>query len=167
MDKGNLYELRPLTPDRIVLYRSQGGMLQGSIEGTVYSELLIYRTFPLQYPDQYISVRGVDGTEIGVIENPLQLDEESRQELTMELKRRYFLPQVIVIQSIREKGDLWEWELETDAGAIRITMRNLHDHVQFHNNQRILLTDLNGQRCEIIDRTKLNAQSRKWLDDVL
>lgn len=166
MDKANLYELRALVPDRIVLYRSPGGLLQGSVDGIVYPELLLYRTFPLQHPDRYISVRA-EGTEIGIIENPQQLDEASLQELRTELKRRYFLPQVEAVRSVRQKGDLWEWELDTDAGALRLRMRNLHDHVQYHGDHRILLTDLNGRRCEIPDRMKLDTQSRKWLDDVL
>lgn len=46
---------------------------------------------------------------------------------------------------------MWIWQLETDAGLMRMTMHNLHEHVQLHGANRILLTDMSGRRAEIRD----------------
>ncbi|MGG4394756.1 DUF1854 domain-containing protein [Paenibacillus thiaminolyticus] len=58
-------------------------------------------------------------------------------------------------------------KLETDAGLMRMTMRNLHEHVQLHGANRILLTDMNGRCAEIRDLQALDGASKKWLKEVL
>ncbi|WP_374019056.1 DUF1854 domain-containing protein [Paenibacillus thiaminolyticus] len=71
------------------------------------------------------------------------------------------------IVQVRQHHDLWIWQPEPDAGLVRMTMRNLHEHVQLHGANRLLLTDVNGRRAEIRDLQALNGASKKWLKDVL
>lgn len=61
---------------------------------------------------------------------------------------------------VRQHHDLWIWQLETDAGLMRMTMHNLHEHVQRHGANRILLTDMNGRRAEIRDLQALDGASK-------
>nr|WP_181454547.1 GNAT family N-acetyltransferase [Paenibacillus dendritiformis] len=44
---------------------------------------------------------------------------------------------------------------------MRMTMRNLHEHVQLHAADRLLLTDVNGRCAEIRDLQALNGASKK------
>ncbi|MGE7614130.1 MULTISPECIES: DUF1854 domain-containing protein [unclassified Paenibacillus] len=161
------YEINIFEPGLISFSRSQGGVFQGVIEGKVYEELILFRIFPFQYNTQYISVRNSKSEEIGVIRDIDQLDEESRGEVDKELQLRYFLPVVTRIDSIKQKADMWIWELQTNLGQTRIVMRNLHEHMQYPSLYRIILTDVNGKRCEIRDYSTLDIQSRKKLKDVL
>ncbi|MEK5252063.1 DUF1854 domain-containing protein [Paenibacillus sp. FSL F4-0125] len=161
------YEINIFEPSAISFSRSQGGVFQGVVEGKVYEELILFRIFPFQYNTQYISVRNSKSEEIGVIRDIDQLDEESRGEVDKELQLRYFLPVVTRIDSIKQKADMWIWELQTNLGQTRIVMRNLHEHMQYPSLHRIILTDVNGKRCEIRDYSSLDAQSRNKLKDVL
>lgn len=161
------FEINLLEPNAVSFSRSQGGVFQGVVEGKAYEEITLFRIFPFQYTTQYISVRDAKSEEIGVIQDIEQLDKESRTEMDKELKLRYFLPLVTHIDSIKQKADMWIWELQTNLGPTRIVMRNLHEHMQYPSDNRIILTDINGKRCEVRDWKKLDGHSRGQLKDVL
>lgn len=167
IDPKDPFEINILEPGVVSFSRSQGGVFQGVVEGKVYEEIVLFRVFPFQYTTQYISVRNSKGEEIGVIQDIDQLDEESRVEMNQELQLRYFLPLVTRIDAIKQKADLWIWELQTNLGPTRIVMRNLHEHMQYPSVNRIILTDINGKRCEIRDWLSLDGRSRKQLKDVI
>jgi hypothetical protein len=161
------YEINILKPDAVSFSRRKGGVFHGVVEGKVYDEIILFRIFPFQYTTEYISVRDAKGEEIGVIRDISQLDSESRAEMGIELQLRYFLPLVTRIDAIKQKSDLWIWELQTNLGPTRIVMRNLHEHMQYPSVNRIILTDINGKRCEIRDWQALDGHSRNQLKDVL
>lgn len=161
------YEINILEPSVVSFSRSQGGVFQGVIEGKAFEEIILYRIYPFQYTTQYISVRNPKGEEIGVIRDIEELDQESRAEMDKELQLRYFLPLVTRIDSVKQKADLWIWELQTNLGPTRIVMRNLHEHMQYPSANRIILTDINGKRCEVRDWPALDGHSRNQLKDVL
>jgi hypothetical protein len=161
------YEINILEPGDVSFSRSKGGVFQGVIEGKAYEEMILFRIFPFQYATQYISVRDAKGDEIGVIRDIDQLDEESQAEMDKELQLRYFLPLVTRIDAVKQKSDLWIWELQTNLGPTRIVMRNLHEHMQYPSVNRIILTDINGKRCEIRDWKALDGHSRNQMKDAL
>ncbi len=161
------YDIHIIVPDKAFFSRGQGGVFQGVVEGKTYEELVVYRTFPFLYTTQYISIRNAKGEELGIIRDLGQLDEESGSELDRELQFRYFLPRVTRVDSVKQKSELWLWDLQTSLGSTRIAMRNLHEHMQFPSGGRIILTDINGKRCEIEDWHALDSHSRKQLTDVV
>lgn len=162
-----LYDIRLLGPDDIYLSRSNGGVLQGVVDGQPYEELTVYRTFPFRYATAYISIRDAKDKELGIVRDIAELNEESADELAKELEFRYFLPRVTRIESVKLKSGLWIWELQTHLGPTRMTMRNLHEYMQFSGDARIILVNMNGKRCEIPDWRALDAHSRRQLEDVL
>jgi hypothetical protein len=164
---GDTYDIRILEPDEVIFSRGQGGVFQGIIDGKAFKELTVYRTFPFLYTTQYISIRDNKGEELGIIRDIAQLDEECGTEVEKELQFRYFLPRVTRVESVKQKTDLWLWELQTNLGQTRMAMRNLHEHMQFPGGGRIILTDFNGKRCEIADWHGLDAHSRKQLSEVI
>lgn len=161
------YDIYILQPDRASFSRGAGGVLQGVIDGISYEELMVHRSFPFVHLRKYISIRNVKGDEIGIVRDLDELDEESRMELERELQFRYFLPRVTRVDSVKQKTDLWLWELQTHLGPTRLAMRNLHEHMQFPGGGRIILTDMNGKRCEIADWQALDAHSRKQLNEIV
>ncbi|MCQ6558344.1 DUF1854 domain-containing protein [Paenibacillus mendelii] len=161
------YEIYMLEPERISFSRGPGGVFQGVIDGKEYEEIIVHRAFPFLYTSQFISVRDAKEEEIGVIRDIAELDEESRAEMERELQFRYFLPRVTRVDSVKHRTDLWIWELQTNLGPTRLVMRNLHEHMQFPGGSRIVLTDMNGKRCEIGDWKALDSHSRKQLRDVV
>lgn len=161
------YDIYMLQPDRVFFSRGAGGVLQGVIDGVPYEELMVHRTFPFLHLRRYISIRNVKGEEIGIVRDLDELDEESCRELDRELQFRYFLPRVTRVDSVKDKADLWVWELQTNLGPTRLAMRNLHEHMQFPGGGRIILTDMNGKRCEIADWKALDTHSRKQLNEIV
>lgn len=161
------YDIHMLEPDAVSLCRGRGGVLQGTIEGKPYGEIAVHRAFPFLYTTKYISLRDPKGEEIGIVRDMEQLDDESREELTQELQYRYFLPKVTRVNKVKPKNDLWIWDLETNKGPARLLMRNLHEHMQFPSENRIVLTDMSGRRCEISDWKALDSHSRKQLSDIV
>lgn len=163
----SVQDIRILSPDDCYIYRGEGGVLQGIIAGKTYHELLIYLAFPMHHTSGYVSVRNKEGDEIGIIRDLSKLDRDSAAQLKEEIELRYFLPKVIKIHSIKQKSDRWFWELETHLGSIRIIMRNLHEHIHFPGGNRIILSDLDGRRCDIQDWQQLDATSQRLLKDIL
>ncbi|BBI31540.1 DUF1854 domain-containing protein [Cohnella abietis] len=161
------YDIHMIELGEAFFSRGQGGVFQGVVKGTAYEELIVYRTFPFLYTTQFISIRTAKGEELGIVRDLAELDEESRMELGHELQLRYFLPRVTRVDSVKQKSDLWLWELQTTLGPTRIAMRNLHEHMQFPGGGRIILTDIYGKRCEILDWHALDSHSRMQLTDVI
>jgi len=161
------YDIRMLGPDDVYFSRGAGGVLQGVVNGQPYDELVVHRAFPFRYASEYISVRTPKGDELGIVRDIAELNEESASELERELQFRYFLPRVTRVDSVKFKSDLWLWELQTHLGPTRLAMRNLHEHLQYPGGGRVVLTDLNGKRCEIADWRALDAHSRRQLEEVL
>ncbi|MFD0711594.1 DUF1854 domain-containing protein [Paenibacillus sp. GCM10027626] len=161
------YDIRMFEPEEVCFSRGPGGVFQGVIDNNTYPELVVYRTFPFLYTTQYISIRDAKGEELGIIRDIRELDKESEQELERELQFRYFLPRVTRVDSVKQKSDLWIWELQTNLGPTRLAMRNLHEYMQFPGGSRIILTDINGKRCEIQDWQALDSRSRMQLTDVV
>ncbi|MBD2869937.1 DUF1854 domain-containing protein [Paenibacillus arenilitoris] len=161
------YEIAIADPEEVIFSRGQGGVFQGVVGGKPYEELIVYRAFPFLYTTQFISIRDAKGEELCIIRDIAELDDESLKEIERELQFRYFLPRVTRVDSVKQKSDLWLWELQTNLGATRIAMRNLHEHMQFPGGNRIILTDINGKRCEITDWQALDGHSRKQLTDVV
>ncbi|WP_020619994.1 DUF1854 domain-containing protein [Paenibacillus daejeonensis] len=159
--------VRVLQPESVSFSRSRGGVLEGVLHGKSYKELVVYRTFPFRYPSRYLSIRTPEGEELGIIDDIAELDGESRQELSLELEFRYFLPRVERVERVDFQSDLWIWELQTHLGPTRLVMRNLHEHLQYAGGNRIVLTDQSGKRCEIPDWRRLDAHSRRQLSELL
>jgi hypothetical protein len=116
--------------------------------------------FPLSYPDKQIVLRGAEGRELGIIEDLATLNPQIRQAIEEQLERRYFLPQVTVIHKMTERFGSAIWDLETDRGRIAISTRQLNEAVRELGPKRFLIVDVEGNRYEIRDVTKLPPDSQ-------
>lgn len=167
MNESEDLSVRLLHPQEVQFYRSVNSVLQGIIGKKTYNELIVYQTFPFRYPGKYISIRNVNGGEIGIVRDIRELDDRSKSELELELRLKYFLPLVKKIISIKQKVDLWIWHVDTHIGPMRMVMRNLHEHLLYPGDGRIVLVDMTGRRCEISDWRLLDTHSRKQLKDII
>lgn len=163
----DLFEITYISPKCTSFTRSAGGMLQMETEGEVFAEITVRRTYPMSRPYQYLSVWTKDDKEIGIIRDIEELDEESREELVAELKLRYVIPVATQIISIKEEPGLWSFKVKTDRGDLQLLMRNIHEHIQMIGANRLIITDMEGKRCEIKDVDALDAPSRKQLSKVI
>lgn len=161
------FDITLLNPDQTIFMRSSGGMLTMAHKGTSYSEVHLYRAFPLSKWSEYISVRTPKGDEIGILAELAALDEASRGEVERELLHSYMVPEVTGIDKIKENPGMWVWHVQTTMGPAYISMPNLHEHVQTIAPGRLLLSNQDGDRWEIPDLQALDKHSQKQMSNIM
>ena len=77
---------------------------------------------------------------------------------------RYFIPQIQRIHSIKEEYGYAYWDVTTDRGGCRFTVRMGGGSVYSVGANRYLVNDIDGNRFEIPDLYKLTAREIKQLD---
>lgn len=165
-ESADLLELRFLTKDNAVFQRTKGGFVSLDYAGKTYERVNVYRTFPVTEPDEYISIREADekAREIGVVEKLSELSSEQAEMLREQLRLRYFTPTIKKIIDIKTEYGYGYFNVVTDFGACRFTIHNGGSAVVSLSDTRIMITDLDGNRFEIPDITRLSAGERKKLD---
>ena len=147
--------------------RSPGGFLRLRFQGTEYPRVSLFRTFPFSYPEEYISVRDMEGKEIGIIRRLADFPPEVVAVFREELERRYFAPTITRIKSMKEEFGYAYWEVETDSGPRRFTVRDMQQSLLLLSPEHVLILDVDGNRFDIPDYTKLDPASRKYIEDLL
>jgi len=157
-------EFRILEPDYLQ-FKKNGSKLQMLIkEEDNYKTVSVLPLFPLSESERWVSVLDDEGRELGIIEELGKLDVESRKMILDELRRRYVLPRIRKILSCKERFDLVVWEVETDRGVKEFLSRNLRENIQQPNQNRLILTDVDGNRYDIPDFQSLDKKSQTLLE---
>ena len=162
----DMLKLRYLDKDNAVFERTKGGFVSVRIGDEFYPRVQVIRMFPFSDPDKYISIRTPDehSKEIGVIEDMKNVSKETAQMLTEQLNLRYFTPIITKIINIKDEYGYAYFDVVTDRGACRFTI-NMGGHAVVHLSEtRILISDIDENRFEIPDITKLSARELKKLD---
>lgn len=137
------------------------GVLRLTIEGDrSWLKVEAVRAFPISDASHYIGLLDGFGKDIGVIQNPAELDEQSRALLDNELRMRYFVPIVERVTSVKEEFGSIYWEVLTDRGSARIVVRNIRDNLHEVSPGRIMITDVDGNRFEFRNIDKLDPKSQ-------
>lgn len=156
-----------LEPAKTSFYRTPGGVIALKLEDKTYPRVNLHRAFPFSLGDKYISVREGSGQEIGIITDLDDFDEKTRGILKEELERRYFTPEILCINSVKSEFGYSYWEVETDRGHRRFTVKGRGDSVIPIDEVRYLIMDMDGNRFEISDIRKLDRKSKKYLEGMI
>ncbi len=164
--------IRSITAENTVFRRTQGGFVRMDYttpEGEVksYPRVSVHRCFPFSDPTHFISIREpeADGREIGLIEDLDALPRDMRAMLEEQMSLRYFTPMIEKVHSVKEEYGYAYWDVTTDRGACRFTVRTGGGgSVYAIGPNRYLINDINGNRFEIPDLYKLSAKEIKQLD---
>lgn len=124
-----------------------------------YRQVRIARAFPFSHEEKYVGLRDGADKDIGTFVTLDGIDPESRRIIAEELERRYFLPVWKRTIRILDKYGIIEWEMETDRGRRTYLLRNIKDSVQHLGNNRVLITDPDGNRFDIQDSTLLDPKA--------
>ncbi len=154
------FELRILDPKKMRVFR-HAGVPRKTLEGDrSWLKIAPARTFPLSDPEHYIGFLDGAGKDIGILYDPAQLDHDSRHIVTEEVERRYFVPVIERVITVKEEFGAVYWNVETDRGEKEIVVRNLRDNMQELSATRLIVTDVDGNRYEIPDVTLLDNKSQ-------
>jgi hypothetical protein len=164
-----------LNPENAKFKRSKGGLISLDLKNAdeteeFFERIVIFRCFPITNPDEFLSVREPDskkmgrGKEIGMIRYMKDFPEDQRQLFLDELDRRYFSPEITKISSVKEKFGYTYWDTETDAGSMTFILNNPFSNIRALEDGRIFINDIDGNRFQIKDPTKLDANSYKKIE---
>jgi len=162
-----MLRLRYLNSENAVFERTEGGFVSLRMGDEFYPRVQVYQSFPFTDPYSYISIREPDekAKEIGIIKDlRTDVSKETRQMLEEQLRLRYFTPIIKRINNIKDEYGFAYFDVLTDHGACRFTIHMGGSSVVHLSDTRLLITDLDGNRFEIPDVTKLTTAELKKLD---
>ncbi len=154
------FELRILDPKSTRVFRAAGVTRITLENDRSWIKVTVSRAFPLSDPAHYIGFLDGGGKDIGILLDPDPLDVESRKVVDEELEKRYFVPVVERVLTVKEEFGSVYWRVETDRGEVEIVIRNLRDSIQELSASRVIITDVDGNRFEFPDITKIDGKSQ-------
>ncbi len=151
-----------LSPENVV-FSLRNGLLYATVLGEE-RRVTLFRQFPLDLLWEYISVLDEEMREVGIIRDIATFDEATRSLLEKELKKRYYTVTVTAILSVKERFGCSYWQVRTEEGLIKFTLRDTMRSISSVNGSRVFFTDVDGNRYEIPDLAALDPKSRKCLE---
>lgn len=151
----------------LTMRKTEGGFISLTINGKEYERVNFYRAFPLSKPDEYISVRDNDKNEICLIRNINELSQEYAQLVKMDLDRRYFTPEIIKINTVKDEYGYVYMNMLTDSGERSVTIPNGSSNFIRLSDVRLILIDIDGNRFGIEDYLKLDEKSVRLLETLI
>ena len=161
--RGYSYEDFLLDPQKMSFSRSKRGSLILRLDGEEYTGLKIRRAFPLEEANRYIGVSAAEDQELGLIEDPQQLDDQSRQALLDELDKIYFQPQVLAFNNLDEEFGVLRGQIETTSGPRQLEIRSYRTNVRMLSGGRAVIEDVDGNRYLIANWRALPQKTREIL----
>ncbi len=156
--------------DDLEFYTSDTSLLFLRYKGEDLGRVSIIRMFPFKYEEEYIVIRQVNYSrfdkenEIGILRAVNELPESQAKLVFEELKKRYFIPEIISVSEVKEEFGSATWKTVTTAGERDFTMTDLGTNVRSLANNKVMLTDVYGNRYYISDITKMDDKTQKVLE---
>ena len=132
-------------------------------DGTTFEKLEPRRLFPVSDQNRYIALLDENGTEQAIIRDICTLPADQQALIHDCLKEYYLIPKISQISDFRERYDGITLYTETDRGPAEIEIRNLDHGLKMDRGARALVRDINDNRYEIPDVTRLDKHSRQIL----
>ena len=168
-----MLRLRMINKKNATFSRTKGGFVslelkdEESGETEHYDRIRVVRSFPFTDPNHYVSIRTIDekSKEIGMIHDiTADVTEDTRKMLEEQMDIRYFTPVITKINNIKDEYGHAYFDVETNVGPCKFVIYMNSSSVVNLSDIRLLITDLDGNRFEIPDYTKLSARELKMLD---
>ena len=143
-----------------------GKLVMTAEDGQVYHGVAPVRAFPIQSPDEGISLVQGDGKEVAWIDHVDTLPEPARSLVKEELEGREFMPEISRVVSVSSYATPCTWQVETDRGPTQFVLKGEED-IRRLALPALLIADSHGIHYLIRDRYALDQTSRKILDRFL
>lgn len=135
-------------------------------DGTVHENVSPVRSFPIQAPDEGISMVLQDGQEVAWIDKLADVPNAIRNLVAEELAGREFMPQITLIESVSSYATPCTWHVKTDRGDTAFVLKGEED-IRRIGQASLLIADNHGIHFLIRDMYSLDKHSRKILDRFL
>ncbi len=157
-------EIKFLTPENCVFSLSSNSFLMAEIDKGDRERVYLFRVFPHDMLDKYITVTDADKNEKGIIKDINVFPEEIVNVLRRDLERRYFIPKILEISSLEEKFGNSYWDIKTDVGERVITVLDTFKNILRIGEDRAIVVDEHGNRYEIESLSRLDKKSMRRIE---
>ena len=155
------------SPHPLALSRNPFGRLLLQKSDQTLAAVNPVRAFPLSAPTQGVSLIGEDGKEVLWIADLNAVDAAARTLIDEDLAAREFQPLIERIVSVSSFSVPSVWELATDRGAARMTLKAEEDIRKLAGRTKLQITGQDGVQYRIPDSNRLDRHSRKLLERFL
>jgi len=143
-----------------------GKLILTTPEGDVHEGVAPVRAFPVQAPEDGISLVNTDGKEVGWIDRIEDLDAQAGALVREELAGREFMPEISRIHGVTSYATPCTWTVTTDRGETVFVLRGEED-IRRLTVDTLLISDIHGIHFLVRDLRELDKHSKKILDRFL
>ena len=143
-----------------------GKLVMTAEDGQVFDGVAPVRAFPIQSPDEGISLVLGNGKEVAWIERLDTLPEPARSLLQEELEGREFMPEITRVKSVSSFATPCTWHVDTDRGETQFVLKGEED-IRRIGATSLLIADNHGIHFLIRDMFNIDKTTRKILDRFL
>ena len=134
--------------------------------GVEYVKVSPVRAFPIQTPDEGISMVHDNGAELAWIEHINDLPEPEKTLVQDELDGREFMPEISSILNVSSFSTPCTWSVVTDRGETEFVLKGEED-IRRIGAASLLISDNHGIHFLIRDMFGVDKHSRRILDRFL
>ena len=118
--------------------------------------------FPWSEPGLHLSLRNEEDREVAIVDDPAELDAESRVAIEQALAEAGFVLEVTRVLSIDEEVEIRQWTVETRQGR-RSFQTHLDEWPRGLPNGGIVIRDVAGDLYRLAAPAEMDKQSRELL----
>lgn len=123
----------------------------------------VVTAFPLSSPNRMVQLRDEEGREIGILDDIRDLDKDSRRILQERLDRSYFMPRILDVEGMELDLGVETWKVVTDKGPRTFMVRNPRANVRKMGRQRLIIKDVDGNRYDLRNWTRLSPRAQRLI----
>jgi hypothetical protein len=144
-----------------------GKLLFANAAGEYFEDVVPVRAFPIQSPQDGISLVNQDGKEVAWVEHLMSLEPSIQSLIREDLATREFMPVIEAIASVTSFSTPCTWKVKTDRGDTEFVLRGDEDIRRIGTDGSLLIADNHGIQYLVRDQFALDAHSKKILDRFL
>ena len=157
--------LKTVTATQFTLQRNAfGALVLTDAQGQVFEGVVPVRAFPIQSPEDGISLVSTDGHEVAWIDLLADVPEPAQTLVRDALVTREFMPVITRIVSVTSFSTPCTWTVNTDRGDTEFVLRGDEDIRRIGKDNALLIADVHGIQYLVRDQFALDTASKKILD---
>ncbi|MCF8210170.1 MAG: DUF1854 domain-containing protein [Rhodoferax sp.] len=154
-----------VTSTRFCLLRDAfGKLVLTTAQGDRFEGVVPVRAFPIQSPEEGLSMLSLEGHEVAWIDQLDTLPEPAQSLVREELASREFMPILQKILAVSSFSTPCTWSVRTDRGDTDFVLRGDEDIRRIGKAGSLLISDNHGIQYFVKDQFALDAHSKKILD---
>ena len=141
-----------------------GALAFTTSDGQLHSGVQPVRAFPIQAPNDGISLINREGKEVAWIDRLDEVAEPAQSLITENLMTREFMPVLLRITAVSSYSPPCTWSVETDRGDTQFVLRGDEDIRRVGKEHALMISDVHGIHYYVPDQFLLDAGSKRILD---